>query len=120
MKPKSRKYLSILKIELEDLADDLEDLLNVYKTDAISKRITEYVSRENASLARHEIGALKLLLREIGAFSTESYENEDEMEEAVTDFFRKNIQERGYPSAIFYLIETKIRKVRRYMKEKDV
>lgn len=120
MKPKSRKYLSILKIELEDLADDLEDLLNVYKTDAISKRITEYVSRENASLARHEIAALKLLLREIGAFSAEFYENEDEMEEAVTEFFRTSIRKKGYPYAIFYLIENKIRKVRRYMKEEAV
>jgi hypothetical protein len=117
MKTKVRKFLSILKVELEDFEEDLTVLLEGYKLSEEKRLITEYVSKENSSLVKHQISAIKVLLREIETFPIGEYADFDSFEKTVIDFLTGETQKRGFPKALIYVIERKVHKVRSYIEE---
>ena len=117
MKTFVRKFIAILKIELEDTTEGLHALLDAYKKSEECNKITEYVSRENSGLVRHEIAAIRSLLLEIDTFSAEDFENVGAVETAVKEFIAGEIAKHGYPAALAFLVDRKVGKVRRYLQE---
>ena len=117
MKTKVHKFLSILRIELEDFEEDLQLLLEGYKLSEEKRLITEYVSKENSSLVRHQISAIKLLLKDIEDFPATDYPNLEEFESAVTDYLTREILKKGFPKGLTYIIQRKVHKVRSYVEE---
>jgi hypothetical protein len=117
MKTKVRKFLSILRAELEDFEEDLVVLLEGYRLDEEKRLITEYVSKENSGLAKNQISAVKLLLKDLENFPAGDYADLDSFETIVIDHLCRETEKRGYPKALSYLIERKVHKVRAYMEE---
>ena len=115
MRKNVKKFLAILKIELEDAEDGLECLLAAYKKSEEKNLITEYVSRENSGLARHEIAAIKSMLGEIVSLPAESFDSVEDAEDAVKEFVAEEIRRHGYPAALGVLIDRKILKIRKYI-----
>jgi len=58
MKTKAHKFLSILKMELEEIEEDLKTLLEIYRCHEQKHEITNYVLQENSSLIQAEIAAI--------------------------------------------------------------
>ncbi|HAK46671.1 MAG TPA: hypothetical protein DCO79_12240 [Spirochaeta sp.] len=114
METKTRKYLEILKIELEDLIYDLEFSENVLAKRLQEHEITEYVFLENIGLLKKEIlgiERIKLMLKE----SDKQIGSINELRDRIESYFQDEIKSAGLPDVVFLLISRKLEKVCRYM-----
>ncbi|MCX7788246.1 MAG: hypothetical protein N2442_11185 [Spirochaetes bacterium] len=115
MKTKAHKFLSILKMELEEIQEDLNTLLEIYRCYEQKHEITNYVLQENSSLIQAEIAALRSLFKFLDTFSTEEYESLEALSAGVLAKFKELIKKKEYPQALYYLIERRVQKVVRYL-----
>lgn len=114
MEGKIRKYLEILKIELEDLVEDIE-----FNKDILTKRhegreITEYVFMENIGLLKKEILGIEKVQKMLVESSKEINCVED-IRNNVENYFKDRIRSAGLPEVVFLLVNRKLEKVGRYM-----
>ena len=114
MENKTRKYFDILKIELEDLIDDLE-----FSEEVLSKRfkeheITEYVFFENVGLLKKEILGIEKVKKMLSESDTEILSISD-LKDRVENYFKKEIKSAGLPEVVFLLVNRKLDKISRYM-----
>ncbi len=117
MYTKMKKFISIFKIELEDIEADLETLIDLHRQKEEKHIITEYVSKENACILKQEIEALKKLLLHMPEMPSPAAQSLEEIQNWILDFFRTEITKRDYPMALWYVIERKAQKVRKYLEE---
>ncbi len=115
MKAKATKFLSILKMELEEIQEDLKTLLEIYRCYEQKHEITNYVLQENSSLIQAEIAALRSLFKFLDSFSIEGCGSLDELAEAVLSKFKELIKKKEFPQALYYLIERRVQKVVKYL-----
>ena len=110
-----KKFLSILQIELEEIENELADLIEADHVKERNHLITEYVSRENDSLFMQEIQALKQFVDELASFPSDELMTLDDTEKKILDFFSNQIEKRDYPRALWFALERKVHKVRKYV-----
>jgi len=115
MKTKEHKFLYILKMELEEIEEDLKTLLEMYCYCEDKHEITNYVRQENSSLIQAEIAALRSLFKFLDTFSPEGYESLEALAEGVLAKFKELIKKKEYPQALYYLIERRVQKVVKYL-----
>ena len=114
METKIRKYLEILKIELEDLIVDLEFSETVLSKRLEEHEITEYVFLENIGLLKKEILGIEKV-KKIILGSGATYNSLEELRETVENYFHDEIKSAGLPNVVFLLVNRKLDKVSRYM-----
>ncbi len=114
MENKIRKYLKILKIELEDLIDDLEFSENVMAKRFKEHEITEYVFLENIGLLKKEILGIEKIQRMIND-SKENIHSIEELKTVVENYLHNEIKSAGLPNVVFLLVNRKLDKVSKYM-----
>lgn len=115
MKTKEHKFLYILKMELEEIEEDLKTLLDMYCNCLENHEITNYVLQENSSLIQAEISALRSLFKFLDTFPIEGYESLEALAEGVLAKFKELIKKKEYPQALYYLIERRVQKVVKYL-----
>lgn len=114
MESKTKKYLDILKIELEDLIVDLE-----FSEEVLSKRlkeheITEYVFLENIGLLKKEILGIERIKRMLNESGMQIH-SVSELRERVEGYFQDQINSADLPEVVFLLVSRKLDKIGRYM-----
>ena len=117
MKAVIAKYLSIFKIELEDLETDIVSLIELTEERKLNKEITEYVGLENVSLLQAEFAGIKCIGNSIDEYDISKYAGLDDF---VSDFkkeLKKKIRNSGYPDAVYLFVERKADKVAKYVSE---
>ncbi|MEW5817060.1 MAG: hypothetical protein AB1798_16900, partial [Spirochaetota bacterium] len=112
---KLKKYLKVLKIEMEDLVEDLNTLKNLYNRRKNKGEITHYVFLENFGLLTEEISGINGLLSFLETVQTDKYTTLDEMIADIDRIFRERTKHYGFPEAVYVLIHRKMKKVTNYV-----
>ena len=114
MKTRIKKYLEILKIELEDMIMDLELSEEVLAKRLKEHEITEYVFLENISLLKKEIlgiERIKIMLKE----AESSIQSIGDLHEKIETYMLGEIKSAGLPEVVSLLLSRKLEKIGRYM-----
>lgn len=117
MPERKRLFLKILKAELEDCLEDVEDLSNLYERRRNKEEITNYVYQENAALLSRELGGFKNILLSIDGLSPEGYDSVEAFASAVDSIIQREVLEFEDPEAVYGIAKRKLLKVLRYVSE---
>ncbi len=117
MKERKRKFISIIKIEMEDLIEDLNDLVDDYKEKKEKDLITKYVFMENLALIQHEMYGIRKFSEIIGTLNLDDYKDIEEISNHIKDILEKKIAIADFASCLFPMISRRIVKTSKYVKE---
>jgi hypothetical protein len=115
MKELKRKYLKLLQLELEDLAEDLEVLLELNSRKKDSGEITNYVYLENISLLQHEIACVKDFTGHCDSAELEQAVGLADLEASLKGCLEKRARASDYPEAVSQLVVRKMKKIAGYL-----
>jgi len=109
------KFISIFRIELQDLKEDINDLLEILEKRKDSQEITNYVYMENKGVLLNEISSVEELLDSISAIDAYQYESVDAMITDVKKMLDQRIKDCAFPEVVHDLVQRKFEKVRKYV-----
>ena len=112
-------FLRILKAELEDCLEDVEDLSILYERRRTKEEITDYVYKENEALLAREISGLKNILLSIDDLAIESYPSLEAFASAVDGMVQRKVLEFEDPEAVYGIAKRKLLKVLKYVSDRS-
>ena len=112
---KKKRFLQILRIELDDLRDDIDEMITQHQQVKDAGKISEHVYLENLSVFRNELLGIGTFDRIIDKINTGNDETLDEMIESVEQELKIEIKKYGLAPVVSIYIERKINKVRKYV-----
>ena len=115
MKEKIAKYIKILRIELEDLEEDLLLMAEIYHQREQKDEISDYVFLENLSLLQSEISGIDHIIQSLGDIDATAYSSIEEFVETVASAFKKKTADAGFPNSVNELVKRKLQKVTKYL-----
>jgi len=115
MKEKIKKYTKILRIELEDLEEDLLMMAEIYHQRELKREITDYVFLENLSLLQSEIAGIDNIISSLDDINPDDYDSIKQFAEYIAEQFRKKTEDAGFPESVFALVNRKLIKVSQYI-----
>ncbi len=115
MKGKKEKLIRILRIELEDLEDDIALLEETAEERREKHEITNYVLLENLALLKKESGCIQVLMDSIETLELDRYGSLEDAAAGLKEHFREMARENGFPGAVYRLVDRKIDKVVQYV-----
>ncbi|MBN1834499.1 MAG: hypothetical protein JW820_01550 [Spirochaetales bacterium] len=119
MQARLHKFLDVLRIELQDLEEDLDELVELYKKRADSHDITNYVYLENKGLLVNELRCVASILDSLSEVDASRYESVDAMIDDLERLIGERASACGFPEVVTRLVRRKIAKVRQYIAEGD-
>jgi hypothetical protein len=108
-------YLKILRIEIEDLKQDIEILIEGLKREHESELLTNYVFMENLIVFRNELLGVDDFYQVIDSTDPDKYATLDEMIAAILASFSDMVVQRRLPREIIQYVERKMAKVKQYV-----
>lgn len=114
MKNKMNRFIQILKIELEDLEEDIEALEKLTEKRYKDHEITEYVLKENIAFYKREFDGIKEVFAQIDAFDTDNFTTVEEMLSGIDIYFQELVEKYQAPNAVYVLLKRKIDKIAKY------
>ena len=115
MSDKRKLFLKILKVELEEIENDISLLMKIYHERYEKREITHYVEQENEALLHHEVACIEKMIPELDTFSTDEYESDQAFLDSLKVFLKGFVKENQFPHAVFLLAEHKMQKVVKYI-----
>jgi len=117
MKDLLHRFIGILRIELEDLEQDVGDLLEICQRRKDSREISNYVYMENQSLLLNEIAGIKSLIHSLDEMDTGRFVSAQEMFAEIDRLIHTKTRECAYPEAVYNLVKRRLDKVVAYLRE---
>ncbi|MDR1894673.1 MAG: hypothetical protein LBQ61_08345 [Spirochaetales bacterium] len=111
------KFLGILRIELEDLAYDLQKLQELTRARAEEGEITHFVLLENLAFIQKEIMGVSKILPALEKFPPGKYQTLDEFADYFFDYCQNNRTNVDIPKSVYEMIKRKINKVKQFMQD---
>ena len=109
------KFISIFRIELEDLEQDINDLLEILEKRKDSQEITNYVYMGNKGILLNEISCVRELLDTLSTIDAYQYESVEVMIAEVKKMLFERIRDCAAPEVVHHLVERKFEKVCTYV-----
>ena len=109
------KFISIFRIELQDLKEDINDLLEILEKRKDSQEITNYVYMGNKGVLLNEISSVEELLDSISAIDAYQYESVEDMSADIRLMICTRIEECDFPDVVRNLVQRKFYKVCKYV-----
>ena len=119
MRAMLHKFISIFRIELKDLEEDINDLLEMLEKRKDSQEITNYVYMGNKGVLLNEIACVRELLDSMSSIDAYQYENVDAMIADVRKMLDRRIQDCAFPEVVHSLVQRKFEKVCTYVLKTD-
>lgn len=119
MQSKMKKFLKVLKIELEELEDELIMFGELHKQREQTGEITTYVFRENMNVIRNEISGLREIVKSVDGLVSTRYQSFEEMVEDLDRKIKTKIKESSYGEAAYELVKRKLQKVHTYIRNEN-
>jgi hypothetical protein len=114
MSEQVKKFLSMLQVELEDLEDSIRTMIDTTEERFKRHEITGYVWTENRALLMREVNLLKMVRKSVAGIDPSKYGSIAEARTAVAEELKEFVD---MPAAIPDLIERRIDKIVRYLRE---
>ena len=108
-------FLRVLKVELEDLMEDIRRRIHLSDLRFLRDDITHYVHEENVALLNREIDALSNLVNVVDGIDAAIYKDVDEVEAALLEESKSLVARMEDPEAIYIQLKRKMRKVRMFL-----
>jgi hypothetical protein len=115
MRAALNKFISIFRIELEDLGEDINDLLAILEKRRDSQEITNYVYMENKGTLLNEIACVHELLDSMRTIDANKYESVEAMMAEVRNMLNQRIRDCAFPEVVHSLVQRKFEKVSTYV-----
>ena len=115
MRRMKRRYIEILRIELEDLKEDLELLIDESKRDRKSGRLTDHVFFANLALFKNELLGVDTFFKIVNEIDPEKFEDVNGLVDHLRTVFREKVKFYDLAEAINVCVERKLMKVARYV-----
>ena len=112
-----KKYLKILRIEIEDLKYDVEGLIEECNKEHENGQLSEYVFLGNLVIFRKEILGLGEFSNILDSIDPDRFESLDEMIDFIRKSFIDKIKEYNLIKAIILYVERKLEKVKKYVNQ---
>ena len=109
------KFISIFRIELEDLEEDIGDLLEILEKRKDSQEITNYVYMGNKGVLLNEISCVRELLDTLSTIDAYQYESVEVMIQDVRKMLDTRIHDCAAPEVVHGLVHRKFEKVCAYV-----
>ncbi|MCK5674072.1 MAG: hypothetical protein KAH95_11895 [Spirochaetales bacterium] len=109
-----KKFFKILSIEFSDLEEGIDSLISGIAERYKDHEITEHVMLENSSLLKRELTDMLLIHEKIMKLSENDYLSVEEASIAVIDLIYSI---KGIPEAVHIYMESRVKKVLRYIDE---
>lgn len=111
----TRHFVRVLKVELEDLMEDIRHRIQLNDARFQREDITHYVHDENMALLNREIEALVNFIGIVDAIDVAIYKDVDEIEGALLEGSKSLVARMEDPEAIYVQLQRKMRKVRKFL-----
>jgi hypothetical protein len=109
------KLISIFRIELKDLEEDIIDLLEILEQRKNSQEITNYVYLGNKGVLLNEISCVRELLDQLSTVDAYQYESVEAMLAGVKEMLDAKIRDSSFPDAVHSLVLRRLEKVCTYV-----
>ncbi len=113
--PLKRKYLDILRIEIEDLTEDIGLVVNEYKRRRDREEITNYVFLENLAVLHNELLGVDNMMEMLDSIDPDAYDRLDDMVADIEIKIRNKIKDSYLAEALYPLVKRKLEKVSKYL-----
>ena len=110
-----KKYLAILKLELEDLHEDIETVIQQTTKERESGSLTNNVFMENLALFKNELLGVDAFGRILDELDLGAFTSLEEMVDYLKTDFRAKVKAVGLAEVIDLLVERKLDKVMQYV-----
>ena len=115
MHDNKKKYLKILRIEIEDLQEDIDELIEQYRKESENGIISNYIFLENLVIFRKELMGLEIFSKILDSVDLDRYGSLDALIDFIRSSFMEKIKECSLIPAIGNFVERKLMKVRKYV-----
>ncbi len=121
MRDKFKKFIRILKIELEESEQDLRFLEDLHKQREEAGEITQYVFRENMNLLKNEISSVREILGSVDDMieNRDAYDSFTEMVDALKRKVKDKVDRSTNAQAVYDIVSRKIDKVLKYVQDES-
>jgi hypothetical protein len=119
MKDKIRKYVKILRVELEDLEEDLLMMAEIYHEREQKDEISEFVFFENLALLQSEISGIDNIIKTLNEIDPSEFASIDAFVESIDTAFRTKTADAGFPDSVYALVKRKLMKVSLYLQRSE-
>ncbi|MBN1498704.1 MAG: hypothetical protein JW982_00990 [Spirochaetes bacterium] len=117
MKDLKKKYIQILKIELEDLHNDIDMYMEQMQNDAQCGEITNYVFRENLALLNNETVGIEIINEYLDTLNLDEFEDINALMQKIKSDLLEKLEKDGIAHALFIYLERKLDKVSLYVSQ---
>ncbi len=112
MNSKCKKYLKLLKLELDDLKDDATILIDEMNKKHNEKNISHFVYLENITLLKKEILDIDSLEKWLLNIDISKFQTVEELNKYIINEFKEKIKKHNIIEEIYFLIERKFNKIK--------
>ena len=109
------RFISIFRIELQDLKEDINDLIEILEKRKDSQEITNYVYMGNKGVLLNEITCVEELLDSISTIDAYQYDSVEAMIADVGKILDQRIRDCDFPEVVNDLVQRKFDKVSKYV-----
>lgn len=110
-----KKFFGILRLEMEDVEEDLESMIHVYQRRNSEGQVSEYVLKNNSALFVHEINSIADFIRQLDQDCCADYKTVDEVIDHINKELPSKVKEFDYPQVVVNVVRRKMEKVRAYL-----
>jgi len=115
MRETKRYYLKMLRVEIEDLREDINLLIEEYNRLHEKEQLSSYVFSENLIVFRKELLGVDAFFRLLDETDPDRFENLDGLITHLSAAFKDMVRQSGLPAIIGSYVERKLKKVRDYV-----
>ncbi len=119
MPERKKLFLKVLKAELEDCLEDVEDLANLYERRHNGDEVSNYVYNENSALLTRELSGLRNVIESLDTVLLNSYDSIESLAASVDAIIQKKVLDYEDPQAVYSIAKRKLLKVLRYIGDRQ-
>jgi hypothetical protein len=110
-------FRSFLLIELDNLVEAIQQLIGACAEKYKKRTISHYVQLENTAFFQKEITGITGFREDLMHFNVDEFTDADDLAKALKNLFAERVSHYDLPLAIIALVDLKIDKVLRYIKQ---
>ena len=115
MHNKTVAFLEILKVELQDLDEDIKILIEEYKEKHSRDEISNYVFLENLAVLKNELFGVEGFYKHVENINPSDYKTLADLINNLMEVLKVRIHEKGLAHSLINMVERKINKILKYV-----